>query len=54
MENRKWYNISADNGESWTQQLLSKAEAEEHKDFGYIVNDKEFYKDLLMEQQEQM
>ena len=56
MSKNNWYGISADNGESWTFQLLNQTEAEEEKRSGYIVVEgmREFYKDLRMEQQEQM
>ena len=37
MNTWKWYNISADNGETWTTQLLTQEEAEEQKREGYIV-----------------
>ena len=32
------YELSADNGKTWTTQWLTANEAEEHEKMGYIVN----------------
>lgn len=56
MNDKNWYGISADNGKSWTFQLLTQTEAEEERKSGYVMVEgmREFYNDLKMEQQEQM